>query len=82
MASRAVESDKISSLLCAKFLYFVFILLIVKAKLKIWRTLQTNTNLSFTNNRPILYINFYLLAFLPANLLALAEDILFDKFWL
>jgi hypothetical protein len=37
MASRAEESDELSSLHRAKSLYFVFILFILKAKSTIWR---------------------------------------------
>jgi hypothetical protein len=34
MASRAIESDKLSGLYLAKFLYFVFNFFILKSKLK------------------------------------------------
>jgi len=44
MASRALESDKLSSLHRAKALYFVFILFILKAKSMIWQCLQIALN--------------------------------------
>ena len=44
MASRAVESDKLSGLYLAKVLYFGFNLLILKAKSTIWRYYQIALN--------------------------------------
>ena len=72
MASRAVESNKLSGLHWAKALYFVFILFILKAKfLKYFPCGQTHdlavlvksTELSQATVRPICYIQCYHLLF-------------------
>ena len=46
MASRAVESDKLSSLLLAKTLYFIFNLFILKSKINDLGVFQLTTELS------------------------------------
>jgi hypothetical protein len=46
MASRAVESDKLSSLPCAKALYFVFNLFILKSQINDLAVLVNSTELS------------------------------------
>ena len=49
MASRAVESDKLSGLLWAKTLYFVFNLFILKSQINDLAVFVNRTELSLTN---------------------------------
>jgi len=56
MASRAVESDKLSSLQEAITLYFVFNLFILKSQINDLAVLVNSTVLSEASERPICYI--------------------------
>jgi ACR3 family arsenite efflux pump ArsB len=78
MASRAVEKEKLSSLLLAKSLYFVFIIFILKAKSTIWWCLQVAR--TFVNHRTpyLLYTVLYAaFSFCINSLIASHSEILF-----
>ena len=56
MASRAVESDKLSSLHLVKTLYFVFNFFILKSQINDLAVLVNSIKLSKTTERPVCYI--------------------------